>query len=232
MTRAPTLIWNGPDRQMPADKRVIGVDEAGKGDFFGPLVVAGIICKESEFKKLPALGVRDSKLIADRKILQIDEQLRSRFPHFVLIIPPDQYNNQYQQIRNLNRLLAGAHAMVISKLFSENGADRAIIDKFGKADLVEKELAIREIDIELFQVEQGERYDPVAAASILARAGFISSIDAMSQRTGLNIPKGASPQVDEVARRILKKQGETALAKLVKVHFKNYNRVLSPSLFS
>lgn len=217
---------------MPADKRVIGVDEAGKGDFFGPLVVAGIIIKESENKKLAELGVRDSKLISDGKIIQIDEQLRSRFPHFVLVISPEEYNSQYLKIKNLNKLLAQAHGRVISELISKHGADKVILDKFGKAELVEAELAKKKIEIELLQVEQGERYAPVAAASILARAGFITEMEKLSQEAGMEIPKGAASHVDAAARLVLKKYGDKALSKFVKIHFKNFNRVLSPNLFA
>jgi len=217
---------------MPANKHVIGVDEAGKGDFFGPLVVAGVLCKESEEKRLLEYGVRDSKLIADNKILLIDEKLRRNFPHCVLVISPEEYNTQYQQIKNLNKLLAGAHANVIEKLVSEYGADKVILDKFGKAELVENAVAYKGIDIVLVQVEQGERHAPVAAASILARAGFIRAIDEMTQKVGMEIPKGASSLVDDAARKLVRKYGDKTLSKLVKIHFKNYHRVLSPSLFS
>lgn len=217
---------------MPADKRVIGVDEAGKGDFFGPLVVAGILIKESEYKKLAELGVRDSKLISDGKIVQIDEQLRSRFPHFVYVISPEDYNAQYLKIKNLNKLLAQAHSRVIAELNSKNGADKIILDKFGKAELVESQLAKKGIEIELLQVERGEQHAPVAAASILARTGFIGEMDKLSIKAGMEIPKGAASHVDEAARRILKKYGDKALSKFVKIHFKNFNRVLSPNLFA
>ncbi len=232
MIPAPTPTWNGPERLMPADKRVIGVDEAGKGDFFGPLVVAGVICKESESKKLVEYGVRDSKLIADKKILLIDEQLRNDLPHCVLVISPEEYNTQYRQIKNLNKLLAGAHAAVIEKLVANYGADKVILDKFGKSELVEKELAHRGLDIELVQVEHGERHPPVAAASILARAGFIRAIEQMSNKFGMKIPKGASALVDDAAKTLAQKYGDKALSQLVKIHFKNYGRVLSPGLFS
>ncbi len=217
---------------MPGDKRVIGVDEAGKGDFFGPLVVAGVLSRESEEKRLLEYGVRDSKLISDNKILLIDEQLRSAWPHFVLLISPEEYNRQYRRIKNLNKLLAGAHAGVIAQLISVHGADKVILDKFGKSELVENVLADKGIKIELVQVEQGERHAPVAAASILARAGFVRAIDAMSKKAGMEIPKGASALVDIAAKKMVKKYGDKALSEMVKIHFKNYHRVLSPSLFS
>lgn len=217
---------------MASDKRVIGVDEAGKGDFFGPLVVAGLLVKESQEKRLLEYGVRDSKLIADNKILTIAEQLGTLFPHFVLVIQPEEYNCRYEVIKNLNKLLADSHARVIEELLNKNGADKIILDKFGKAELVENALAKKGIDLELVQSEQGERFTPVAAASILARAGFIGAIEEMSQKLGIEIPKGASSIVDDVGRKIVKKFGDKTLWQLAKVHFKNYHRVLSPSLFS
>lgn len=216
---------------MPADKRVIGVDEAGKGDFFGPLVVAGVICKESEEKELKEFGVRDSKLIADKKLLTIDEKIRETLPHFVLVISPEEYNSRYKLIKNLNKLLAESHAAVISELISKHGADKAIIDKFGKAELVEDALNRKNIEIELVQVEGGERFAPVAAASILARAAFVRAMDELSNKAGIEIPKGASGLVDEAGKKLVKKYGENALLKLAKIHFKNYTRVVSPGLF-
>ena len=216
---------------MPADKRVIGVDEAGKGDFFGPLVVAGVLCKESEDKRLKESGVRDSKLIADKKLLTIDELIRKEFPHYVLVILPEEYNLKYRQIKNLNKLLAESHATVIAELASKHEADKVILDKFGKSELVEAALSKKNIEIELVQIEGGERHTPVAAASILARAAFVREMDELSRKTGMEIPKGASALVDAAGKRLVKKYGDKALLKLAKIHFKNYHRVLSPGLF-
>ena len=216
---------------MPVDKRVIGVDEAGKGDFFGPLVVAGVLCKESEYKWLKESGVRDSKLIADKKLITIDEKIRATIPHYILVISPEEYNSRYRQIKNLNKLLAESHASVIAELIAKHGADKVIIDKFGKSELVEDALRKKKIEIELVQVEGGERFAPVAAASILARAAFVGEMDELSRKAGMEIPKGASGLVDAAGKRLVKKYGDKALLKLAKIHFKNYHRVLSPGLF-
>ena len=216
---------------MIADKRVIGVDEAGKGDFFGPLVVAGVLCKESDDKWLKEFGVRDSKLIADKKLLTIDEKIRAVLPHYILMISPEEYNSLYRQIKNLNKLLAESHAKVIEELISRYGADKVIIDKFGKTELVEDALSKKNIEIELMQVEGGECFAPVAAASILARAAFVREMDELSRKHDMEIPKGASGLVDEAGKKLVKKYGDKALLKLAKIHFKNYHRVVSPGLF-
>jgi len=196
------------------------------------LVVAGFLCNEGDSKRLQDLGVRDSKLIADNKLLTIAEQLRSEFAHYVLIISPEVYNQEYKIIKNLNKMLAAAHARVIENLVSNYGADRVVLDKFGKPELVENALATKKIEIELFQIEKGERLAPVAAASIMARAGFVRAMNELSKKFGLEIPKGASALVDEAGKRFVKKFGDKALEKIAKVHFKNYSRVLSPNLFN
>ena len=89
--------------------RIIGVDESGKGDFFGPLVIAGVLVTAEDHEALKALGVRDGKTIADKKLMGIDEQLRSSYPHSLISYSPKDYNAKWQAIRNLNLLLAEGH---------------------------------------------------------------------------------------------------------------------------
>ena len=45
-----------------------GSDESGKGDFFGPLVVAAVLVDITTAEKLVRLGVRDYKLINDKEV--------------------------------------------------------------------------------------------------------------------------------------------------------------------
>lgn len=217
---------------MATGRKIIGVDEAGKGDFLGPLVVAGFLCSESDFDRLTELGVRDSKRIAGKKLLGISDQLRALYPHFILIISPAEYNALYKKIKNLNKLLADCHADVIAKIASSNQADRALIDKFGKTELVEKALAKRNLNIELIQQEKGERHLPVAAASILARASFVDEMKKLETKYGMPVPKGASSIVDEAARKLIDKHGEKTLGKVAKLHFKNRQRVTVTNLFA
>lgn len=213
-------------------RRVVGVDESGKGDFFGPLVVAAFLADDGRADDLVAMGVRDGKLIADKKILQIDELLRAEFPHEILVVEPSDYNSRYALIKNLNKLLAEGHAEVIDRLLSREKADLAISDKFGKPELVEQALAARGQEVPLRQIVRGERFVQVAAASILARAAFIREMQKLSELYGITIPKGAAAQVDEAGRVIVRKHGIETLPKLAKMHFKNYHRVVNPTLFS
>ena len=217
---------------MGDTRRVVGVDESGKGDFFGPLVVAAFLADDCMTDDLRALGVRDGKLIADKKTLQIDEQLRADFPHQILVVEPSDYNRRYALIKNLNKLLAEGHAEVIDQILSDQSADLAISDKFGKPELVENALAARGQTVPLRQMVRGERIVQVAAASILARAAFIREMDKLSDQYGMTIPKGAAAQVDEAGRRIVRMHGIESLPNLTKTHFKNYRRVVDPTLFT
>lgn len=217
---------------MAETRRVAGVDESGKGDFFGPLVVAAFLADDCKADDLAALGVRDGKLIADKKILQIDEQLCADFPHEILVVEPSDYNRRYALIKNLNKLLAEGHAEVIDRLLKDEQADLVISDKFGKSELVEQALAARGQTVPLQQMVRGERIIQVAAASILARATFIREMEKLSDLYGITIPKGAAAQVDEAGRMIVRRHGIESLSNLAKTHFKNYRRVVNPTLFS
>lgn len=211
-------------------RMVIGVDEAGKGDFFGPLVVAAFAAGEDDHRRLVDLGVRDSKRIADKKLLGIDQQLRVAFAHAVLVLNPAEYNQSYASVRNLNKLLARQHACAIEMVLSSSRADSAVSDKFGKDELVQQALRDRGMTIPLRQVTGGEAILQVAAASILARAAFVRSIDALSEKYKCTIPKGAAPIVDAVGRDLVRRHGPELLPMVAKIHFKNYHRVVNPVL--
>jgi ribonuclease HIII len=213
-----------------AKRRVIGVDESGKGDFFGPLIVAAFLASDSDRQKLKNIGVRDGKLIADKKLLMIDEQLRSNFPHAVVVYSPEEYNQQYALIKNLNKLLAEGHARAIAAVLAKHKADLAISDKFGKPELVERALRERGVRIELQQFVRGEEILQVAAASILARAAFIREIAKLSALLKMDIPRGAGSIVDEAGKRLARRSAFGGFDKIAKTHFKNYRRIVNPSL--
>ncbi|MFZ1683146.1 MAG: ribonuclease HIII [Candidatus Zixiibacteriota bacterium] len=209
---------------------IIGVDESGKGDFFGPLVIAAFCAPDSALPVLERLGVKDSKKLTDSRMHAIDAELRERFPHVVRVFLPSEYNNLYQKIKNLNVLLAKGHAEVISQLAASTPVDRAISDKFGKTELIENELARLGCDIELHQEVRGEAIPQVAAASILARVRFVNEMAALSEQAGMELPKGASGIVDRAGRELVHMRGRDALGEFAKVHFKNFQRATALKL--
>jgi ribonuclease HIII len=215
---------------------IIGVDESGKGDFFGPLVVAGLLAGKNHLAYFHEIGVRDSKRISDNRISAIDEQLRARFPHGVVVLMPEEYNRRYDQTKNLNVLLADCHARVIADMLQQGRerrvrVDLAISDKFGKTDRLVSALSRIDCRLRVEQLVRGETIPQVAAASILARAEFVRRMHGLSKEFGLELPKGASAQVDEVGRQLVARYGEAVLARASKRHFKNYRRSLATDLF-
>jgi ribonuclease HIII len=215
---------------------VIGVDESGKGDFFGPLVVAGLLAEESDLDYLKEIGVRDSKKIADGRIVALDEQLRSRFVHHVLVVLPEEYNRRYERIRNLNILLAECHAQVINAVMAEGAklgkrVDLAVSDKFGKTERLESALTKTSCRLKVIQMVRGEAVPQVAAASILARAEFIRRMKQLSSEAGLTLPFGAAAHVDEAGRELVASRGVEALTRFAKRHFKNFQRASAVDLF-
>ena len=176
------------------------------------------------------LGAKDSKTVADSRVLAIDVELRREFTHVVIVIDPPEYNDRYEKIKNLNKFLAMGLAEAITTLLAKSPADLAISDKFGKTELIEGELARRGVDIRLDQFTGGESIVQVAAASILARAEFIRSMARLSEKFGLVLPKGAATQVDSAGRKFVAQHGVDNLRQVAKLHFKNYGRVIAPRL--
>lgn len=217
---------------MVSTSPVIGVDESGKGDFFGPLVVGALAAPDSDQEILKEIGVRDGKTISNKRLLLIDELLRERYPFAVLVIDPIEYNRRYREIKNLNKLLAWGHAKAIQDVLAKCGATRAVSDKFGKSELIERELKAKGIKINLLQLERGEAVIQVAAGSILARAAFLRRMDDLSEQCGIRLPRGAAPQVDQAGRKLVGMHGVESLQKVAKLHFKNFQRVTNPTLFS
>lgn len=213
-------------------RRIIGVDESGKGDFFGPLVVASFYAEKSDESRLVELGVRDGKLIADKKLTEIADILKYSYPFEIKIYNPLDYNRTHKKIKNLNKMLAEGHAHVIKNLMKENQAEVAISDKFGKTELIENELKKISCDIDLYQIVKGERIIQVAAASIIARAVYLGEMAKLSNKIGVILPRGASAQVDVIGKKIADKYGMKIFEKISKTHFKNYKRIIKPTLFN
>ncbi len=207
----------------------IGVDESGKGDYFGPLVVAGVFVTEEGEKRLRDLNVRDSKKISDRRIGELRKIIRSDYVFSVVAIGPERYNQLYATMGNMNNILAWGHARVIENLLSRAGCKKAVLDQFGKKELVLGALMKKGRNIEVFQEVRGESDMAVAAASVLARGEFVNRLKKLSEEFKIPIPKGNNKElVIRTARRIIKKWGMEALVRVAKVHFKTTKEILSP----
>jgi ribonuclease HIII len=205
----------------------IGIDESGKGDYFGPLVIAAVFVDAVTQGELALMHVRDSKKISDGRILDMAPDIKTICPHSIVAIGPQKYNELYAKIKNLNRLLAWGHARALENLLDKVSCGRAIADQFGDERLILSALQAKGRTIMLEQRPKAESDIAVAAASILARAEFLIRLKRLSEEVGTSLPKGASSTVEVAARMVMKKHGEERLAHVVKLHFKTTQAVLA-----
>lgn len=203
----------------------IGIDESGKGDYFGPLVIAAAHVTSEIEPELRLMEVRDSKKISDGRVLEIARDLRQVCKHSIVSIGPEKYNELYPKFRNLNRLLAWGHARALENLLEQVDCPLAIADQFGDERFVLNALLEKGKKIQLVQRTKAEADLAVAAASILARAEFLLRLKRLSEEIGTTLPKGAT-HVELAARMVVKKYGEEKLGLVAKLHFKTTKSVL------
>ena len=196
-----------------------GVDESGKGDYFGPLTISGVYLNRDQLTQVRSWGVRDSKQLHDKEIVKLAKLIKQECVHRSLVFAPPLYNQRYQQFKNLNKLLAHAHAKVIMALVEATDCAQVISDKFAAAHLIPSYFNST-ARIELTQVTRAERDPAVACASVLARANFLQGLATLSQQHGVIFLRGATGRVKKQARTFAQQNGEARLAEVAKAHFK------------
>lgn len=204
----------------------IGTDESGKGDFFGPLVVAGVLLDEKNRLIFQKLGVKDSKTLKDDKILELAYDIRKHAISSVVVINNPKYNELYVKFRNLNKLLAWGHARVIENILEKQHCEYALSDKFGDESLIQNALMAKGQRITLEQRTKAESDLAVAAASILARATFVQHLLDLQSFYGCKFPKGCNDGVKDAANAFIKQFGKTRLKEVCKAHFKTYHELM------
>lgn len=201
-----------------------GIDESGKGDFFGPLVIAGTYTDREITRQWLAAGIRDSKSIkSDTRIRSLAETIRHTPGALceVICISPKRYNELYDSFANLNKLLAWGHAKVIECLHGKRpDCPRALSDQFANPRELHSALGKRDVPVILEQRTKAESDLAVAAASILARACFIDWLRDAGKRLGATLPRGSSKDAQEQAKKISEQHGQQFLGELGKMHFK------------
>ena len=212
-----------------------GIDESGKGDFFGPMCVAGVYVNESIVRQWKDAGIRDSKSISsDKRMAELAEVIRNTpgCVHSVVPIGNEAYNRLYHTMRSVNAILAWGHARVIENLMLQRHRmnplpARAISDQFAASkDVIGKALMGLGREIELVQRHKAESDLAVAAASILARDEFVSRLGKLGKTYDVRFPKGASAAVDKVASDFFQAHGKGGLEKVSKMHFRTALRAM------
>lgn len=213
-----------------------GIDESGKGDFFGPLVIAGVFTNADVTRRLMEAGIMDSKRIGSAaKIRQLAALIRETpgCVSEVVAIGPEKYNEMHTSFGNLNRLLAWGHARVIELLLERRtDCPRALSDQFARPEVLQKALKQKGLTIQLDQRTKGESDIAVAAASILARERFVEWMDKTSVACGVKLPLGASAAVIEAGKVLVAQRGRDSLGKAAKLHFRTTAAVLGDSTAS
>jgi ribonuclease HIII len=214
-----------PESKIKEPEEYIGTDECGKGDFFGPLVVAAVFVNEGTRKSLQRIGVRDSKDLSDYQITSLAGEIKKIIGnrYQIVRISPQKYNELYEQFANLNKLLNWAHSKAIDNLLDNTLCKYVITDKFSKKELDVVSLS-KHSEVEFVQETKAEKYIGVAAASILARDNFVEWFESINQK-GLNLPKGSSIETEKFAKQLFQKIGKERLSKYAKLHFKTFTKI-------
>ncbi len=209
-----------PQRKSTLKTALIGADEAGKGDYFGPLVVAAAALGPELEPFLDEVPLIDSKLLSDAQVIAAAETLSTVLPNEVIVIGPLRYNELYEQFGNLNKLLAWAHAKAIGEVAKKSGVKDVLLDQFTTQPLVQDNLDRANVDVNLTMRTKAESNPAVAAASILARAGFLKGLKHLEQEFGVRLAKGAGDPVLKAGRALIAAKGRRMLDNVAKLHFK------------
>ena len=221
---------NSPEPSIHSWQSWLGTDEAGKGDFFGALVVAGFYAEMEILPELQKIGVRDSKKISKTMIQSIAHKLYKSFPERICVVSlnPLVYNKLYRdfvnQHKKLNELMAWMHGRVILNLMEKSGENKVLVDKF----TTDKKLlqTLKDLDkIELLQVPKAERDLAVAAASIIARYHYLDSLKLLKKKYGLDFNAGSGSQSLDTGVAFARKYSLERLQEVAKIHFKNYTNI-------
>lgn len=210
-----------------ATMSVLGSDETGTGDYFGPVTVAAVYIPSSKIELINELGVKDSKMLTDDYMRKIAPDLRAACTHSVLVLRNDKYNSLQAKGYSQGKIKAMMHNKALLNTLTKMAPEKPefiLIDQFAERGVYynylknERELVQENV---LFSTKAEQLHVAVATASILARAAFLKEMDRLSEMAGFGLMKGASSKVDQQAARIWRKQGEEFLRSMTKWHFAN-----------
>ena len=210
----------------------IGSDEVGTGDYFGPIIVTATLVDKSTRKLLEDLKIMDSKKMTDDKIRRCAPILMNKLPYATFTLSNTKYNEMSSKGFNMNKIKAILHNRVLFEL-SNKGIPyhKIIVDQFTTPRSYFSYLKQENIEDKVTKITfltKGEsKHLSVAAASVISRYRFLQEMDKLSEKYKVDIPIGASPKVDSVAKKILDSYGKNELSKIVKLNFKNTEKILN-----
>ena len=204
----------------------IGSDEVGTGDYFGPIVVTASYVEKENIPFLEQLGVKDSKKLTDDKILEIVPQIIKKIPYECIIVSNKEYNKNYTNDMNMNKIKAILHNKVLLKMTNKYQADYVVVDQFAKPyvyyNYLKDTTTYRKIT---FMTKAEDKCLSVACASLISRYVFLKEFDKLGESIDTFLIKGASNKVDELAVKIVNKYGFDKLEQIAKLNFKNTEKI-------
>ncbi len=231
----PAKTKAGSNGNLPAgfsQLSVIGSDEVGTGDFFGPITVVAAYVRKEDIPLLKELGVRDSKDLNDEKIIAIAKVIKDVVPFSLMTLKNEKYNQLQASGMSQGKMKALLHNQAILKVLEKISPvkpDAILIDQFVQESTyfqhVKNQKAVARENV-YFSTKAEGLHLAVAAASILARYAFVQYFDKLSEAAGFRIPKGAGAQVDEAAAKLILKKGRDVLPQFVKLHFANTEKAV------
>ncbi|PZX07005.1 ribonuclease HIII [Psychrobacillus insolitus] len=211
---------------------VVGSDETGTGDYFGPITVAACFVREDQVQLVKELGVKDSKMLTDDIMRKMAPDLMATLTHSVLVLKNEKYNDIQSRGSSQGKIKALMHNQALMHVLKKMAPEKPafiLIDQFAERGIyynhvkAEKQIIRENV---LFSTKAEQLHVAVAAASIIARYAFLKEMDRLSEIAHTTIPKGASAKVDEIAARIYLKHGEDFLKSITKWHFANTQKAM------
>jgi ribonuclease HIII len=205
-----------------------GSDESGKGDFFGPLVVAAVAIEPGRLEEVAASGIRDGKDLSNGQVLRLCGWVERNLPFAKRVLLPHDYNAQYRVKKNVNVLLADMHAEVIAELCHKTGAQFALTDEFAvnAGTMIRHTLKYLGCGVKLELRPKAENDAAVAAASVLARGLFLDALRELGNLAGVELPAGAGPPVIKAGKELVHLYGTKELGRFAKLHFRTIESVV------
>jgi ribonuclease HIII len=220
----------GAQEEVPYGLRA-GSDEAGKGDYFGPLVVAAVACEKPVSDALVKMGAGDSKKLTAAKIRDLYEKITvmEGAKYSVCCIPPSEYNRLFSEFRQKGKnsldILAMAHGKAFKKLFEQGvNPDAIVVDKFCEMRRLTPWLPVFSCSVDL-RVRAEDTEPSVAAASIIARSVYVEELSKLSARCGVPLSPGSGAPADSAGKRLVDLRGDAILFETAKLHFANTGRI-------
>lgn len=218
------------EKKIPLRISTIGSDEVGTGDYFGPIVVTATYVDIKNIDYLLDLKVKDSKKMTDKQILEVVPKIIKKIPYHTFILRNNDYNKYYNEDFNMNKVKAILHNKVLFELKSHGYPyDNIVVDQFEvpKSYYNHIKEATSKVNDITFLTKAEDQCLSVACASLISRYIFINEMDKLSEKLGIDLPKGANPTVDETGKKIVQIYGKDKLKDIAKLNFKNTQKILN-----